>query len=79
MCLCYSSEIVEEEEYAGRNVPYVLCLSIYQCVFQQDYSKSYEPIFSKPGGQVGHDPGNNPLNIVTGRPDGGAGIATFMF
>lgn len=29
--------------------------------------------------QFGHDPGKNPFNLGTGRPDGGSEITTFMF
>lgn len=33
----------------------------------------------KLGGQVGHNPGKNPLYSGTGRPDGGALITIFIF
>ena len=31
---------------------------------QQDYSKTTDPIFLKPGGRAGYEPNKNPSNLI---------------
>lgn len=59
--------------------PLLVCPSVHLSVYQQDYSKSYDPIFMNLSGPIEHDQGKNPHKLGTGQPEGGAVIITLTF